>query len=203
MAKFKTTSEKKSRTREEIVDEWVQQAAEEHRKERKKRRFEEPKGGVTINSLMDAMFIILVFLLMNYAVDPLRIEQSEDLKLPASCTELDPKASVSVTISAVGIVVNDKTIVRVENGKVDKTAKSGSDESMQIQPLYEVLNSEVSSKKDLLARTGGQFDGLLTLVVHSETPFRLMTEVLYTAGVAQFSKYKFAVMQKGLRGNAG
>ena len=47
---------------------------------------------------------------------------------------------------------------------------------------------------------GAKFDGLLTVVAHQETPYRLLTEVLYTAGQAEFQKFRFAVLKGGQRG---
>ena len=52
----------KEKTREEIVAEWVQAEGQRLRAERKGRRNLKDTEGVTINSLMDAMTIILIFL---------------------------------------------------------------------------------------------------------------------------------------------
>lgn len=171
------------------------------KKERKKGRFDEAKSGVTINSLMDAMFIILVFLLMNFAVDPLKIEQSEDLHLPASTTKVNPEATAAVTVTASGIVLNDKIVVPVKDGAVDKTHKGGDEQSMQIQPLFDALSEEAGRQENVARLINGKFEGLLTIIAHEETPYRLITEVLYTAGQAKFQKFKFAVVQGGLRAN--
>lgn len=189
------------KSREEVVDEWVAQQHQLQRQKRKKeRRLPSAEGGVTINSLMDAMFIILVFLLMNYAVDPLKVEMSKDLKLPASTTEIGPEGSAAVTITAKGIVVNDQVVVSVKNGVVPDTAKGGDDQTMNIQPLFEALNEEVTRQKQTANMIGGKFDGVLTVIAHGETPYRLLTEVLYTAGQAEFQKFKFAVIKGGARG---
>lgn len=196
-----TNEEKK--TREEVIAEWVAQQHELQRKERKARRLPEGEATVTINSLMDAMTIILVFLLMNYSVDPLRIDTSEDLKLPASTTEINPDPSAAVTITAKGIIVNDKLVVPVKQGTVDKVHKQGEENSLQIQPLFEALNEEASRQKNISQLAGGKFEAVLTVIAHDETPYRLLTEVLYTAGQAEFQKFKFAVLKGGQRGSAG
>jgi len=39
-----------------------------------------------------------------------------------------------------------------------------------------------------------KFDGVCTIVMDKETPYRLLTEVMYTAGQAEFSNYKFAAI---------
>lgn len=188
------------KSREEIISEWVAEQAAAHRKERKSHRQIESDATVTINSLMDAMTIILVFLLMNYSIDPLRVDSGEDLKLPPSTTELNADPSATVTVTANGIIVNDKMIVDIQNGEVDKVKKGGDENALQIHPLFEALNEEATRQKEMARLTGARFDGLLTVIAHQETPYRLVTEVLFTAGQAEFSKYKFAVLKGGQRG---
>lgn len=188
------------KSREEIISEWVAEQAAEHRKERKTHRKLESDATVTINSLMDAMTIILIFLLMNYSIDPLRVDPSEDLKLPASTTTINPEPSATVTVTANGIIVNDEMIVSVQEGEVDKSKKQGDESNPQIQPLFEALNEEATRQKEMARLTGSRFDGLLTVIAHNKTPYKLLSEVLYTAGQAEFQKFKFAVVKDGSRG---
>jgi biopolymer transport protein ExbD len=188
--------------REEAIAKWVSEHQEDLKKDRKKKRAPGAEATVTINSLMDAMTIILVFLLMNYSVDPLRIDTSEDLKLPASTTEINPKPSAAVSITAKGIVVDDKAVVPIKDGTVEKAYKQGEESSMQIQPLFEALNEAATNQKDIASRIGSKFEGVLTIIAHEETPYRLITEVLYTAGQAEFQKFKFAVVKGAQRGGS-
>ncbi len=201
MSHIKIKKDDTGKSREELIADWVHEQAQVHRKERKARRLPEGEASLTINSLMDAMTIILVFLLMNYSVDPLRIDSGEDLKIPPSTSDISPKASAACTISARGIVVNDKLIVAVKDGKVDKVHKQGEEDSLQIQPLFEALNEEATRQKNMAQLAGGKFDGVLTVIAHETTPYRLLTEVLYTAGQAEFQKYKFAVVKGAQRGS--
>lgn len=191
----------KEKTREEIVAEWVQAEGQRLRKARMGRRKLQDTKALSINSLMDAMTIILIFLLMNYSLDPIRVDTSEDLKLPASTSEISPKATASVTVTAKEIVVADETILTIKDGTVDKHDKQGGDEnSLQIQPLFDALTKEVTAQKEMARLRGAKFDGVLTIISHAETPYRLLTEVLYTAGQAEFAKFKFAIMKGGRRG---
>jgi biopolymer transport protein ExbD len=188
------------KSREEVIQEWLDKHQQEVKKERSKRRVNLDTGGVTITSLMDGMTIILVFLLMNYSVDPIRVDASDDLRLPPSNTEITPQASASITVSAVGIVVNDKVVVPVKDGVVDKAFKGGDENALQIQPLFEALNEAAQTQKEISQRIGSKFEGLLTVIAHQETTYRLITEVLYTAGQAEFQKFKFTVLKGAQRG---
>ena len=192
--------DKPKKTKQEIIQEWVRLEAGRRRQDRKTRRLVDDVVTLTINSLMDAMTIILVFLLINYSVDPLRVDMSDDLKLPASTTDITPEQSASVAITRRGIVFNDKTIVPLKDGAVDKAYKQGDENSLQIQPLFEALNEEVNNQKQIAQLRGSKFAGLLTIVAHKEIPYRLLTEVMYTAGQAEFQKFKFAVIKGGQRG---
>ena len=192
-------TEKRQQTREEVIDDWVASQKQMLRKQRKKRKPADDVG-VTINSLMDAMTIILIFLLMNYSVDPLRIDTADDLKLPASTPEIHPKASATVTVTKNGIIVNDKPVVQIKAGTVDKAYKQGDEASLNIQPLFEALNEEATRQKEMARLRGSKFDGVLTIIADNETEYRLLTEVLYTAGQAEFQKFKFAVIKGGRRG---
>ena len=193
-------SDQLQKSREEVIQEWLDKHQQEVKKERAKRRVNLDTGGVTITSLMDAMTIILVFLLMNYSVDPIRVDASDDLRLPPSNTEINPQASASITVSAVGIVVNDKVVVPVKDGTVDKAFKGGDENALQIQPLFEALNEAAQTQKEISQRIGSKFEGLLTVIAHQETTYRLITEVLYTAGQAEFQKFKFTVLKGAQRG---
>ncbi len=195
-------AETREKTREEIVADWVASEKARLRKERKGRRLSDEDVGVTINSLMDAMTIILIFLLMNYSVDPIKIEQGKDMKLPPSTTEINPKQSAALTVTKSGIVVNDTMVVQVKDGTVDKVYKQGDENSLNIQPLFEALNEEATRQKEMARLRGTKYDGVLTVIADKETPYRLITEVLYTAGQATFAKYKFAVLKGGRRGKS-
>ena len=89
--------------------------------------------------------------------------------------------------------------VQRSTGQVDKVHKQGDEDSLNIQPLFEALNEEAGRQKNMAQLAGGKFDGVLTVIAHKTTPYRLLTEVLYTAGQAEFQKYKFAVKKGAQR----
>jgi len=41
-----------------------------------------------------------------------------------------------------------------------------------------------------------KFKGICTIVMDEKIPYRLLTEIMYTAGQAEFQKFKFAVVSK-------
>ena len=89
--------EKKEKTREEVIADYVSEKHAAAKSSRKARRVDDGDATVTINSLMDAMTIILVFLLMNYSIDPLKVDGGDDLSDAAArvheCDQAHPYTS--------------------------------------------------------------------------------------------------------------
>ncbi len=173
--------------------------AESAPRERKMPKREETEP-IILNMLpMMALFtIILCYLLQNYSTDPVQITPSPGTVLPHSTTDLAPQEAVQVAISDAVIMVDDYKAATVKNGRVTVDAKKDRNPaSMFIVPLYDALK-KASDKQKMFEKYNKkmQFKGLLTIIADKHIPFRLLTEVLYTAGQAEFGAYKFAVMKK-------
>jgi hypothetical protein len=150
---------------------------------------------------MMALFtVILCYLLKDYSSDPVQISPSPDTSLPFSSSKLSPQKALQVAISQRSILVDNRKIAEVKNGRVTAAHKKDNNpSSMYIVPLYDALKKKADRNK-LIARYNKQkqelqFKGLLTIIADKRIPFRLLTEVLYTAGQAEFGQYKFAVIK--------
>lgn len=168
-------------------------AASAKRKKREKRD-EEQLSPMNINSLMDIMTLILVFLLKNYGEDPLKV-QGQDLKAPTSFAELRPEDAMTITISQKAILVDDKKAVDVSMGVVDKSQKKGGESAFMIQPLFEEIQVAVKKKKQEKKLLGQEYKPMATVIVDQGSPYRLIQEVMYTAGQAELSQFKLAVIK--------
>lgn len=170
-----------------------QRARQKRAQKRAKKRLDEP-GGLGMNSLMDIMVIILVFLLKNYGDEPIKVI-GEDLKAPDSATQLAPEDMTTITVSQKAILVNNSKAVDVRAGAVDKSQKKGGEASLLIQPLFEGLQEEIAKKKREMRLLGQTYEPTATIIADQGTPFRLVTEVMYTAGQAELNQFKFAVVK--------
>lgn len=152
-------------------------------------------GNININSLMDILTIMLVFLLKSYATDPINITPGSDLDIPKSTSMLKPAATVMVTVSKSAIVVDNQPVLVIKDGKVEASQKRGGEDGYFIIPLNKVL-VDAAEKKRRLASVNPtvKFEGICTLVLDKDTPYRLVAEVMYTAGQAEYSKFKFATI---------
>ena len=70
----------------------------ETRRKKKQRDLIKPEP-LSINSLMDIMTILLVFLIKSYSSDPVTLKQTEDLKPPFSSSTLKPDPSTTMTLT--------------------------------------------------------------------------------------------------------
>jgi len=171
-----------------------QRERDKKREKRLKKRDSDDGGPVNINSLMDIMVIILVFLLKNYGDEPIKVV-GEDLKAPTSSTQLTPEDMTTITVSQRAILVNNKKAVDVKNGAVDKSQKKGGEASLNIQPLFDQLTEAIKRKERETKLLGQEYTPTATIIADQSTPYRLLTEVMYTAGQAELNQFKFAVVK--------
>ena len=166
-------------------------------RKKKKSRIEKHEYPLNITAMMDMMTIILVYLLKSYSSDPANITPQADLAMPFSTTRLKPEAAVPLAISKNSILVNDKEVCKIINGKVDPNCKEGKkEEQYMIQNLFSALDSERQKQEEIAAyNSAQQFKGLVLIMGDKDIPFRVVSEVLYTAGQAQFGNFKFVVLK--------
>jgi len=180
-------------TTNEVVDQlWA-----DKREIKKKKRRMRPiiKEELIITSLMDAFTIILCFLLKTFGSDPIQIKESDEMRLPSSVSEMPLKPAATVAITANSVLVDDVKVLDLRHGAVDESYKRDGQDGLYITPLYDALHEAVQKQKAIAARNPAvPFQGLLMVLGHRETNYRLITEVLYTAGQAEFDKFKFVVV---------
>ena len=194
-AELKQKDEDGPRGFDKEEEEWIkQQRARKSKRSARSRGGDDAEGDVNINSLMDIMVIILVFLLKSFGDQPVKVAGS-DLQVPKSSTELSPEDMTTITMTRNVLLVNDKKVTDIP---VDKSQKRGGDTGMEIIPLLDKLNTTLEKKKREMKKVKEEYKPVVTVVADQTTPYRLVTEVMYTAGQAGLSKYKFAVV-KGKR----
>lgn len=169
-------------------------------KRKDKAGFKEEGGGLTMNSMMDMMTIILVFLLKSYGEEPITILPNTDV--PISTAEELPKDMTLLTINKEGIYLIRQRVVELENGHVNGNFKKGGDTGLIIEPLETALRTEVEKQKSVAQAAGSTFEGDIAIVADQQTSYRLLVEVMQTAIGTEFKRFRFAVIQ-GPMGNSG
>ena len=158
-------------------------------------------GHLNITPMLDMMTIILVFFLKSFSVSVENISMSEDLTPPKSTSEVKPHSAVAVTITKNALLVEDIPVAAIKRGEVDSSVKRDGLSGYLITPLLSQLQKHTVRLKKIEKMTGGPrgkmpFKGEIVVVADQTIPYRLISEVLYTAGQAEYGKYRLVVLKK-------
>ena len=161
------------------------------------RKLSEPEvvKDLNITPLMDMMTIILVFLLKSFSSTTSTITFDQNLQVPKSFTELKPKLAVTVTVTKKVLLVEGDGIAPVNNGRIDPAVKRDGENGYYITPLVEILEKHARREKKVAEITGQKFDAQLMIVADQSTPYRLLTEIIYSCGQAGYQNYRLLVLK--------
>ena len=158
---------------------------------------EHQQAYLNITPMMDMMTILLVFLLKQFAVQAASASLAPGLQLPQSTIESQRPEAVNITITDNAILVEGDAVATVRTGAVDPSIKRDGANGYFITPLVEILTKHANRLKKIHVMGGPEFDGTAMVMVDKNTPYRLLTEVLYSAGQAEFGNYRLVVIKKG------
>ena len=172
----------------------------------KKARRQTVDTDLNINSMMDMMTIILVFLLKSYSTSDVSIAPSDDLQLPTSSAQKAPELAVNLVVTKNQIVVDGVPVLNLtlkpdeENPGTELPAVPDDEKRGQtISKLYDRLLEKAEAAKTMGENTGQsdfEFKGRILMQVDRQMPFTVLREVMYTAGQAQFGEFKFVVYKR-------
>jgi biopolymer transport protein ExbD len=152
---------------------------------------------LNITAMMDMMTILLVFMLMQFAAEQASMNMADSLQLPKSTTQLKPTPSVNVTVTTNGIIIEGEQVATVRAGAVDSAIKRDGPNGYYLTPVVDTLQKHANRLKKIdLIKGSNEFEGTMLLLVDRSIPYRLVTEVLYSAGQAEFRNYRLVVLQK-------
>jgi biopolymer transport protein ExbD len=181
----------------------------ELRKAIHKNRVEPEINFLNITAMMDMMTIILVFLLKSLSASTASLPQSQDLQLPKSVLTTEPEhepEGLVVMVSKSQIIVGETVVCPVPPDApqygIEAKYKRGSRNDYFIVPLGSALQSWRDTDKRIRMATGkdpSQSEAIL--IADVSTPYRLLTEVMFTLGQTEFSKFHMMVLQGGKLGS--
>jgi hypothetical protein len=162
-------------------------------KRKSRRGFQEEKAILGMTSLMDAITIIVTYLLKNYGSDPVVIAPTAGQKVPMSKADTPIQDGVPIYVSQRAITFLDKKIVQMdEAGNIDPGALQGH----LIGPLYDLLAEEADKAKQMSEGKNEEWAGRIILVGDQMLKFSVLVDVMYTAGRAEYREYAFCVVIK-------
>jgi len=144
---------------------------------------------LALTSLLDITAIVLICVLRFLVSTPLALPVA-GVALPVATTGQPVTDATTIAITADHLIVNDRAVARIERGQVATSAKRDGADGYFITPLHAALVEAAAASR----RLKHGFDGAVLIVADRNVPFRLLSEVLYTAGQAEFGRFEFAVV---------
>jgi biopolymer transport protein ExbD len=193
-------------------------SAPPRRKKRKKRSEFGAPAPLTLNSLMDIVTILLVYLLKSYATSPIEVKDPA-IALPTSTSLENVEEATVVMITGPEktvpnpnnpaqtvivpniptIVVDGTPIVQLDEAtyRVPDAAKDAGSGGYVINALRAKLKeaAEMQAATAEVSDTLG-FSGKVVIIADKRTPYRVLTDVLVTCGQAGFGEFRFAIVKE-------
>jgi len=147
-------------------------------------------AGINITSLMDAMTIILIFLLYHFSSQDQNLRLEKGIELPKSTSEKPFKWAINVTLGQNRLLVEDDFVCPVKDGKF---IGAGNDPE-KIVPLYNrLVNLKDVEKERLVERDATE----PVVIFHADKRHRFETinMVMKTAAMAGYPNFRFAVLK--------
>jgi hypothetical protein len=95
------------------------------------------------------------------------------------------------------VMIEGDAIVPVANGRIDPAQKRDGENGYFVTNVVNTLEKHARKEKRVAEMTGGKYEGELSVVADRGTPYRLLTEILYSCGQAGYSNYRLLVLKKG------
>jgi biopolymer transport protein ExbD len=151
---------------------------------------------LNIYPMMDIMTIILVFMIMQVANESANITQSDDLQLPWTTSTQQLTDSLPIQISRTEVIIDGRVAVQLRNGYVDPSQKQGGANGFLITPLLGVMQEHRDRLKLIATRNPRRpFTGEVQIIADNRTPFRTLSEIIYTLGQAEFAHMHFVALE--------
>jgi biopolymer transport protein ExbD len=158
-------------------------------------RGEHEHTGLNIYPMMDMMTILLVFMVMQFASSSAAVvTESEEMKLPYSLSTEVLQDATPVQLTRDSLLVAGRQVIPLRQGRIDPSYKQGGASSLVVPALQRRM-CEVRDQRKALAALNPRnpFQGEVQVIADRRTPYRTITEVLYTLGQCEFSQLRFIV----------
>lgn len=153
-----------------------------------KKNLQSEEGALNMNSMMDMMTIILLFLLKSFSTEGALVTPSEQLRLPVSQQGEKPRKELTVSIAKDLIMVNDQVIMDI--------SEVGRDQ-MLIPPLASRLADYAAQEQELEVDVGKEFLHEVIIQGDEKIPFEILFKVMYTCSKTEFYKMRLLTVKKG------
>jgi len=74
---------------------------------------------LNLNAMIDMMTVLVTFLIQSFNADPITVNESADLRIAKSTSDLPLKDSVAISITKKSVMLQDDLIVPIVEGAID------------------------------------------------------------------------------------
>jgi len=165
-----------------------------------------------LTSMMDALVIIVVFLLKSYNTSSNSFTTAPGLKLPISGSPDSPSDSLQVIVTPEFLTIDNERVLDF----IQTAGNAGSNEGgysfkpsdideggFRIIPLYDALIKSREKTEILLAKSSARvdgkpitFEGILAVQADKKIKYDTLKKIMYTAGAAGYKVFKFLAMKR-------
>lgn len=152
---------------------------------------------LNLTPMLDIFSILVTFLLMSYSTDPVNHDVDKNLELPNSETLVSLDEVPTVIVNRNEILINDKKIIDLINGKVQKKDLSQGAIFPVFKELEAVSRSIKAMKKDMIVDENQKKDiDKLSLEMDKDHKFELIRRIMLSAQQAEFISFKMVVQRE-------
>ncbi len=196
--------------------------AEGSPRRRKKKRSPEESLPLSINSLMDIVTIVLIYLLKSFATSAIEVNDPATNLPISTSTESAEEATVVMLTGAERSIRNDagqtitapntpalfvdgKLVTDLVNQRnaagevvwrISNEKKSGNGKSrFVVKGLVSQLEKAKKKQEDAADLLDKEFDGKVVIVADQKTPYRVLMDLLVSCGQAGFGEFRFAIIK--------
>lgn len=165
-----------------------------------------------LTSMMDALVILVVFLLKSYNTSSNSFTTAPGLKLPISGSPDSPSDSLQVIITPESMTLDNERVVdfiqtaaNAGSNQSDYSFKSSDldEQGKRITPLFDALMKARERTEVLLAKSSARadgkplpFEGILAVQADKRVKYDTLRKIMYTAGAAGYKVFRLLALKK-------
>lgn len=159
---------------------------------------------LNLTPMLDIFSILVTFLLMSYSTDPNNHDVDANLELPDSVTLVSMDDVPSIIVNRNEIFVNNKSLVKLENGKVP----AADIQQGAIYPVYKALLEIDEANTRAMAEFRGEAEapegekkgkpGEITIEMDKGHEFQLLKRLMLAGQQANFVTWKLLVAKESI-----
>lgn len=142
---------------------------------------------LNLTSMMDAMTIILLFLLKTFSTSDAIVTPSSDMRLPYSLSVEEPHDELTVSVTRENILVANQRVMTISDLSPEET---------RIEPLFKELMRRANEAKRNERDFGIRFTNEVIVMADQDVSFQTLFKVIYTCGSSEFNKLRLLTIRE-------